>query len=92
MDREFRRSRILAMASAGWRHAAIGREGAIARERLLTKLNAMAETVKRRRELHGAAPPGEDDSPIAQAALAGTESHDFIDDPAAPSSAGLDIA
>jgi hypothetical protein len=40
-----------------------------ARERLLTKLNAMAENIKRHRELHGDAPPGEDDSPIAEAAL-----------------------
>jgi hypothetical protein len=40
-----------------------------ARERLLAKLNAMAENIKRRRELHGEAPPGEDDSPIAEPAL-----------------------
>ncbi len=39
------------------------------RERLLAKLNAMAENIKRHRELHGEAPPGEDDSPIPEAAL-----------------------
>jgi hypothetical protein len=45
------------------------------RERLLAKLNSMAENIKRHRELHGDAPPGEDaasgayDSPIAEAAL-----------------------
>jgi hypothetical protein len=39
------------------------------RERLLAKLNAMAENIKRHRELHGDAPPDEDDSPIAEAAL-----------------------
>jgi len=52
-----------------------------AREKLLAKLNAMAENIKRHRELHGDAAPGEDDwpgeddslatddSPIAEAAL-----------------------
>ena len=39
------------------------------RERLLAKLNAMAENIKRHRELHGDAPPDDDDSPIAEAAL-----------------------
>ena len=55
--REYRQLRILAMAPAGWSYAAIGREAAIARERLLAKLNAMAETIQRRRERHGEAPP-----------------------------------
>ena len=52
-----------------------------AREKLLAKLNAMAENIKRHRELHGDAAPGEadwpgeddwpgaDDSTIAEAAL-----------------------
>ena len=57
-DREFWRVRIPAMVQAGWSYAAIGREEAISRERLLAKLNSMAEHVKRRRELHGDAPPG----------------------------------
>ena len=35
------------------------------RERLLAKLNRMAENIKRHRELHGDAPPGEADSPDA---------------------------
>ena len=39
------------------------------RERLLAKLNAMAENIQRHRELHGDAPPGDADSPIAEAAL-----------------------
>jgi len=39
------------------------------RERLLAKLNTMAENIKRHREIHGDASPGEDDSPIAEAAL-----------------------
>ena len=39
------------------------------RERLLAKLNSMAENIKRHREIHGDGPPGEDDSPIAEAAL-----------------------
>jgi hypothetical protein len=63
-----------------------------ARERLLAKLNAMAETIKRRRELQGEAAPGENDSTDAEAPLDATDSPDFVDDPAAPSSAGLDIA
>ncbi len=72
-DREFRRIRILAMASAGWSYAAIGRQEAIsrqrvrqivaraieaaenetrradagARERLLAKLNIMADASSR---------------------------------------------
>ena len=58
-----------------------------ARERLLAKLNAMAENIKRRRELHGEAAPGETDSTEAEAALDATHSPDFVDDPAAPSSA-----
>ena len=44
-----------------------GSEGG--RERLLAKLNSMAENIIRRRELHGDAAPGEVDSPIAEAAL-----------------------
>ncbi len=52
-----------------WYYAAIGREAAIARERLLAKLNAMAETIQRRRERHGEAPPDASDPPIAEAAL-----------------------
>ncbi len=63
-----------------------------ARERLLTKLNTMAENIKRHREIHGDAPLNDDDSPIAEAALDATDSPDFVDDPAAPSSAGLDVA
>ena len=48
------------------------------RERLLAKLNAMAENIKRHRELHGDAPPGEDDSPIAEAALDAPQAIEFV--------------
>jgi hypothetical protein len=62
------------------------------RKRRLAKLNAMAENLEQRRERHGEAAPGEADSTDAEAALDATDSPDFVDDPAAPSSAGLDIA
>jgi hypothetical protein len=91
-DREFRRLRILSLASAGRRYAAIGRQGAIARARLLAKLNALAEPIKRRRALYGDAPQGEAGQPTAETALDAADGPDFVDDPAAPSSAGLDIA
>ncbi len=39
------------------------------RERLLAKLNGVAGNIVRRRERHGEAPPREDDSTIAEAAL-----------------------
>ena len=58
----------------------------------LAKLNGMVENLERRRELHGEAAPGETDSTEAEAALDATDSPDFVDDPAAPSSARLDIA
>jgi hypothetical protein len=45
---------------------------------------------KRRRERHGEAAPGEADSTDAEAALDATDRLDFVDDPAAPSSAWLD--
>jgi hypothetical protein len=44
------------MIQAGCSYAAIGREEAISRERLLAKLNSMAETIRRRRERLGASP------------------------------------
>ena len=76
-EREFRRSRILAMVQASWSYAAIDDADAAAGAgaKLLAKLNAVAETIKRRRELHGDAAPNEADSPdeaestIAEAAL-----------------------
>ena len=53
---------------------------------------SMAENVMRRQELRGDAAPGAADSTIAETALDATDGPDFVDDPAAPSSAGLDIA
>ena len=90
--RKFGHIRILAMAPAGWFYAAIGRDDASALERLLAKLNAMAErTIATRR----AGPVDADGRPRQrddEATLDVTDGPDFIADPAAASSAGLDIA
>jgi hypothetical protein len=47
-----------------------------ARERLLAKLNAMAERIRRHGETQRGAPPDEDDSPTVEAALDAPQSPD----------------
>ena len=90
--REFRRIRILAMVQAGWSNAAIGREEAISRERLLAKLNAMAECMIATRRAGLVDADGRPRQGDDEAALDVTDGPDFIADPAAASSAGLDVA
>ena len=67
-------------------------EEAGGRERLLAKLNAMAERMVAARrsglvDADGRSPPGD-----GEAALDAADSPDFVGDPDAPSSAGLDVA
>ena len=67
-------------------------EEAGGRERLLAKLNAMAERMIAARrsglvDADGRSPPGD-----GEAALDAADSPDFVGDPDAPSSAGLDVA
>ena len=89
-EREFRRIRSLAKVQAGWSYAALGSGEAILRVRLRAKLDAMAERMiaARRAGLVDGRPGQRGD----EAALDVTDGPDFVDDPAAASSAGLDIA
>ncbi len=62
------------------------------RERLLAKLNAMAERLVAARRSGLVDADGRPRSGDGEAALDGADNPDFVDDPAAPSSAGLDVA
>ncbi len=62
------------------------------RERLLAKLNAMAERLVAARRSGLVDADGRPRSGDGEAALDGADNPDFVDDPAAPSSAGLDAA
>ncbi len=71
---------------------AAARADAGGRERLLAKINAMAERMIAARrsglvDADGRPRPGD-----GEAALDATDSIDFVDEPGAPSSAGLDVA
>ncbi len=67
-------------------------EDAGGRERLLAKLNAMAERMVAARRSGLADADGRPRSGDGEVALDATDSPDFVDDPDAPSSAGLDVA
>jgi hypothetical protein len=67
-------------------------EDAGGRERLLAKLNAMAERMIAARRSGLVAADGRPRPRDGEAALDATDSPDFVDDPDAPSSAGLDGA
>jgi hypothetical protein len=67
-------------------------EDAGAREKLLAKLNAMAERMMAARRSGLVDADGRPRPVDAEAALDAADSPDFIDDPDAPSSAGLDVA
>jgi hypothetical protein len=67
-------------------------EYAGSREKLLSKLNTMAERMIAARQSGLVDADGRPRSGDGEAALDATESPDFIDDSAAPSSAGLDAA
>jgi hypothetical protein len=67
-------------------------EDAGGRERLLAKLNAMAERMVAARSSGLADADGRPRSGDGEAALDAADSPDFVDDPDAPSSAGLDVA
>ena len=90
--RDLRRLRILASLQAGLSYAAIGRAEGLSRERLLAKLNAMAERMIAARTPGPVEADGRPCQQDGEAALDATDSHDFIDEPAASSSAGLDAA
>jgi len=90
--RDLRRLRILASLQAGLSYAAIGRAEGLSRERLMAKLNAMAERMIAARKsglVDAYGRPCQQDDEVA---LDAADSSDFIDEPAAPSSAGLDAA
>ena len=67
-------------------------EDAGGRERLLAKLNAMAERMIAARKSGLVDADGRPRPRDGEAALDAADSPDFVDDPAAPSSAGLDVA
>jgi hypothetical protein len=67
-------------------------EYAGSREKLLSKLNAMAERMIAARRSGLVDADGRPRQRDGEAALDATDSPDFVDDPAAPSSAGLDVA
>jgi hypothetical protein len=90
--RNLRRLRILASLQAGLSYAAIGRAEELSRGRLLAKLNTMAERMIAARKSGLVDADGRPCQQDGEAALDATDSPDFVDDPAAPSSAGLDAA
>jgi len=67
-------------------------EDAGGRERLLAKLNAMAERMMAARRSGLVDADGRPRQGDGEAALDAADSPDFVDEPAAPSSAGLDVA
>jgi DNA-binding Lrp family transcriptional regulator len=67
-------------------------ENAGGRERLLAKINAMAERMIAARQSGLVDADGRPCRRDGEAALDAAENLDFVDDPAAPSSAGLDAA
>jgi hypothetical protein len=67
-------------------------ENAGGRERLLAKLNAMAERMIAARQSGLVDAEGRPRPRGAEAALDAADSADFVEEPAAPSSAGLDVA
>ena len=67
-------------------------EDAGGREKLLAKLNAMAERMIAARQSGLVDADGRPRPGAGEAALDAADSPDFVDDPAAPSSAGLDVA
>jgi len=67
-------------------------EDAGGREKLLAKLNAMAERMIAARQSGLVDADGRPRRHDGEPALDATDSPDFVDDPAAPSSAGLDVA
>ena len=67
-------------------------ENAGGRERLLAKLNAMAERMIAARQSGLVDAEGRPRPRGAEATLDAADSPDFVEEPAAPSSAGLDVA